>query len=432
MRRRNVFWIGLNDFNREKLRATRHAAFCDFHGLLTPGEMLDAETFPVGDMLCRARDHLRSFPGTVDAVLGYMDFPVSTMLPILCREFDLPTSSLESVLRCEHKYWSRLEQRRAVPEHTPAFCAFDPFDDGSVADIALPYPFWVKPIKSAGSHLGFRIGGRADLRRAVERIREGIRRYGDPFDHIVERADVPEEVRRVRGRWCLAEEIVHGRQCTVEGWVLDGEYGTHGVVDSLRYPNRSSFLRYEYPSRLPARVRERMGEVAERFLRHVGYDRGAFNVELFWEPKTDRVRLLEANTRVAQHHSDLFEKVDGASNHEVALDVALGKRPDLPHRRGPFRRAATWWLRTPEDAVVRRVPTREEIRRLEEEIPGTEVEVEVSEGMRLSDLEDQDSYSYAYAIVYVGADDPEQLRRRFERCRESLPFRFEPATGERP
>ena len=62
-------------------------------------------------MLQEAEGQLNSFDGSIDAIVGYMDFPVSTMLPILCRKFNVRSPSLESLLKCEHKFWSRSVQR---------------------------------------------------------------------------------------------------------------------------------------------------------------------------------------------------------------------------------------------------------------------------------------------------------------------------------
>ncbi|MEJ2760335.1 MAG: D-alanine--D-alanine ligase, partial [Gammaproteobacteria bacterium] len=370
---------------------------------------------------------LRDFPGSVDAIIGYMDFPVSTMLPILRRDFDLPGPTLESLLKCEHKYWSRLEQQKAVPEVTPAFAVFDPFVENPAGRIDLAYPFWVKPVKSAGSWLGFRVGSDAELHRAVETIRRHIGRFGDPFDYILEQAELPPEVARVRGNWCIAEQIIGGRLCTVEGYILNGTVGSHGTVDSILYPGMSSFFRYQYPSRLPGAVQRRMLDVIERFLTAVGFDNSAFNIEFFWDETADKLWLLEINTRVAQHHSELFEKVDGLSNHQVTVDVALGREPRMPHGRGRFKCAAACWLRRWNDGVVRRVPSGAEIAEIQERIPGTVIELEVREGMRLSDTVDQDSYSYVLALIYLGGKDEADLIARYEQCVRALHFEIEDA-----
>jgi hypothetical protein len=48
-----------------------------------------------------------------------MDFPISTRLQQLYGKFGTASTSLESLLKCEHKYWSRKVQREVVPDHIP-------------------------------------------------------------------------------------------------------------------------------------------------------------------------------------------------------------------------------------------------------------------------------------------------------------------------
>jgi len=422
-RPKNVFLIGLNEFHRAKLATISHADEYVFHGLLD--EPHKNEDYNIPEYLAAAERELKAFQGPIDAVVGYMDFPISTMLPILCERFGLRSASLESVLKCEHKYWSRLEQYAAVPDHAPRAAAVDPFDDDSVAAIPFAYPFWLKPVKSSGSQLGFRIIDAGSLRRAIGEIREGIGKLAKPFNFVLGHADLPAEVAEVDGYHCVAEEIIGGRQCTLEGCVFEGEVLYHGIVDSILAPNRSSFLRYEYPSRLPRAVRAEMMNIGRRILHHVGFDNAGFNVEFFWDRPRDRIWLVEINTRVAQHHSDLFEKVDGVTNQEAPIQVALGRRPRMPHRQGRFRRAAVFFLRRYSDARVTRVPSPEEVAAVEREIPGTVVHLQVAPGMRLSELFEQDSYSYALALIYIGANSEKQLLGRYRTVIDRLPFAFE-------
>ena len=420
----NVFLLGLNAFHRAKLAAVSHAREYRFHGLLEEPHA-DAD-YDIPGRLAAAEAELRAFDGPVDAVVGYMDFPVSTMLPLLCRHFGLRSPSLESVIRCEHKYWSRLQQYAAIPGHAPRAAAIDPFDDASIARIPFDAPYWLKPVKSSGSRLGFRITDARALRRAVARIRAGIDVLAEPFNFVLGQLDLPPEVAAVDGYHCVAEEIIGGRQCTLEGCVHEGEMLCHGIVDSIRAPNRVSFVRYEYPSRLPRRVQAAMTGLARRVLEHVGFDNGGFNIEFFWDRGRDRIWLVEINTRVAQHHGDLFEKVDGVTNLEAPIQVALGRRPRMPHREGRFRRAATFFLRRYGDARVTAVPAPETIRAVERDVPGAVIHLQVEPGMRLSQLFEQDSYSYALALIYIGADSERELLRRYRAVVERLHFGFAP------
>lgn len=375
-------------------------------------------------LLARAEQQLRDFPGRVDAVIAHWDFPVSTMLPIVLRRVGLPCASLESVLKCEHKYWARLEQQAAIPEFTPRFQAVDPFAENTFGLIELDFPFWLKPVKSFGSHLGFRITSEADFKHAIEITRKKIRRLGEPFNVILGHADLPEAIRRVDGNHCIAEEIVPGKQCGLEGYVLNGRARIHGVVDCVKDRPGLSFTRYELPSTWPREIRRRMIEAACRFLDHIGYDNQPFGIELFWNEETDEIKVLEVNTRISQSHSDQFIKVAGVSNHQVAIDVALGREPDFSLEDGPYRCAAKFLLRKYADAIVERIPTREEIDALKKRFPDSDIAIVVEEGMQLSQLHDQDSYSYEIANVFLGAQNQHELLEKYHVLARLLDFRF--------
>jgi hypothetical protein len=122
----------------------------------------------------------------------------------------------------------------------------------------------------------------------------------------------------------------------------------------------------------------------------------------------------------------MFEKVHGSSNHEVPVELALGLEPDYLRAEGRFNCAAKFMWRHYEDALVVRSPSAEEIAQVEREFPYTEVYIEALEGMRLSELRDQDSYSYEIAIILLGAEDHEQLMERYARCQQILTFEFAP------
>ena len=111
----------------------------------------------------------------------------------------------------------------------------------------------------------------------------------------------------------------------------------------------------------------------------------------------------------------------------MRVAVRKGREPHPPHREGRYATAAKWFLRRDDDGVAVRVPTAEEVERVEREIPGCTVTVGVRVGDRLSELHDQDSYSYAIANVFVGADSEDELREKYERAVAGLPFEFEEA-----
>jgi hypothetical protein len=107
------------------------------------------------------------------------------------------------------------------------------------------------------------------------------------------------------------------------------------------------------------------------------------------------------------------------------VELALGREPCVPYREGSYAIAARWFVRRSADGVVRRVPSNEEIARVQREVDGCTVEITVRPGDRLSALHDQDSYSFAIATIAVGAASEEELTRKYEQAVAGLPFEFD-------
>jgi biotin carboxylase len=169
-----------------------------------------------------------------------------------------------------------------------------------------------------------------------------------------------------------------------------------------------------------------MTDVTRRFMNHIGYDNSPFNIEYYWDAATDRIWLLEVNTRISKSHCPLFKHVDGAYHHQVMVDVALGRRPDFPYREGKYRYAGKFMWRIYQDAVVTRVPTPDELDDICRRIEGADIQLHVREGMRLSQLLDQDSYSFEVAVIFLGANSQTKLLQKYRDCQQAMHLRFDP------
>ena len=314
-----------------------------------------------------------------------------------------------------------------IPEYIPRFSIFDPFSDNPLDQIALDFPFWIKPLLSYSGYLGFRVTGRSDFSRDIQIIRHKIKRYAKPYADLIQYADLDTSLTTYTAYHCIAEEIISsGRQCTVEGYAYQNQVECYGIVDSIRYPNQVSFSRYQYPSILPAMIKQRIHDVSKTIIKHIGFDMSAFNIEYYYDEDTDCLRLLEINSRISQSHAPLFQQVDGTSNHRVVVDLGLGIKPDFPHRKGQYMLAAKIFARRFSDALLIQAPTSAEIDYAQQLVPGATIVVPVKPGKLLSELLDQDSYSYQYAIFYLGANSKHELARHYKRARKALPFVFKP------
>lgn len=426
--KRNVFVIALEDKQTRAMQTLRKRKDLEIHGLLDVSTAVESDNVSFNHLLSLANEQLTAYPGTVDAVIAQWDFPTSVIVPILCQQHHLPSPSITSVLKCEHKYWSRLEQQKVVPDVVPKFCGIDPFAEDPLSQVTLDYPFWLKPVKAFSSHLGFKIESSLHFEQAIKEIRAGIRQLGDAFNEALAYIDVPEEIIHLDGNACIAEEIISGVQGAPEGSVFNGEFNIHGIISQPKAENSIAlFDRLEYPSNLPEHVHHKMVETAKTFLAHIGYNNGCFNVEFMWDEAREKLWLIEVNTRISQSHSEIFVLVDGMSNHEIAVDIALGQRPSLLNRQGVAPIAAKCFIPfAHRDGVVKRIPSQAEIAALKARLPHTDVVIDVEPGQQLSHLMHQDSFCYRLGTLYVTGNTHEEIEQNYQYCLDVLNFDIEP------
>jgi predicted ATP-grasp superfamily ATP-dependent carboligase len=197
-----------------------------------------------------------------------------------------------------------------------------------------------------------------------------------------------------------------------------------GITDSIMYPGTMSFQRFEYPSKLPIRVQQRMEDIARKLIEGIGLDHTVFNIEMFYHRDTDAVHIIEINPRMSYQFADMFEKVDGANTYALQLQLSQGEQPEHKKGSGRFSVAASFVLRLFEDRKVSRIPTQEEIAEVRTRFPDSLIIITVKGGSMLSDVA-QDEKSYRYAIINLGGKDWADLYVRFEELNQHLRFEFD-------
>jgi biotin carboxylase len=357
----------------------------------------------------------------VDGVFSSSDYPGAIVAAAIATRLGLPGPRPRDVLLCSHKYHAREALAAAVPEATPPFALVDPDDRP-----AIGFPCFVKPVKGTYSMCARRIESAAELDAflASPAVRELRTRFVRIFDRLL----AAYTDFTIGGGGFVAEGLLSGSQATVEGFVDDAGVRILGVVDSVLHPQTRSFLRFDYPSRLPAPVVARMEDVARRALEGLGLTRSFFNVEMTVDARTGTVSVIEVNPRICGQFGDLYQKVDGVNAYELALELATGaRRLDMPRRAGRFRAAASCPLRVFEPVRVVDAPDAARIAAVEAEFPGTLIWNECAPGQELRDFEHgEDGASARYAVVNLGGDDVRDVERRASQVTERLGFRFMP------
>lgn len=352
-------------------------------------------------------------------VTSGVGYPGMSAASIIARRLGLPGPSCESVMCCEHKYYSREAQQRFVPDATPWFRLFDPRHEPASGDIT--FPAFLKPVKSCMSINAHRVCDEAQLSNLARSslLPEG---FIKPFNDMLRaHTSYPLDASHL-----LVESLLEGSQVSLEGYMFRGAVHVMGIIDALMFPGTISFKRFQYPSVLGDEVQDRMKNIAERLLTGIGYDNAPFNIEMFYDAGTDRIHIIEVNPKIASQFADLFAKVDGQSSYLVLLQVAMGEEPTFKRREGHFNVAASCVLRTFSDQHILSIPSYESIQALELEHPDALIEIHAVPGKNLSD-QMQDSQSFRYGLVNIGASSEGELETKLEHIESRLEFRFAPA-----
>lgn len=367
-------------------------------------------------LVCRYRD--QRLAGVVSTNEQYG----ALIAAVLARKLGVPGTDPRAIITAQHKYYARCAMSQALGDANPPFALLPHgFADAPQSHrLPLPFPFFVKPVKAAYSVLARRVNDADDLRRHLTFGRweaHIIKRLVKPFADLM-RAHSQLDVDPLH---MLGEGLIEGVQFNVDGWMERGRAGFFGIVDSIMYPGTQAFARFEYPSRLPADLQSRAYALAEAAMRAVGFDHGTFNVEITWQPATDRLYVVEINPRLAACFGELYGKVHGTSPYTVLADLTVGRTPTWSGRRGQFAAATSFLLRA-FDEEVKIAPTAADRRWLQEHYPDASLHTFIKHGNSRR-REMKWLGSYRYASLSLGGDSREDVERRFAHiCRH---VRFE-------
>jgi hypothetical protein len=271
--------------------------------------------------LQRCRDVMHS--EHIDAVVSTHDLG-DLIAAVLAREAGLPGPSPEAVFLCLHKLYGR----RA--EVDPIRC------QAVLLDEALPvltYPAYMKAPWLKLGLLGFKLESDADARAAMELARRELpawtRQYYPLFAAAVDLAKYPLATTDMM----LVEELVEGRQVTVEGWSLNGAIQIWAMTDTNTFPGSRVIDNFSTPSRVDAETVAALTAKTVETIRAFAFDGGFFNIE-FWLTD-DGVRLTEVNGRSAACFGGIYELALDADIFAAVADVACGLAPRvLPRGSG--------------------------------------------------------------------------------------------------
>ncbi len=353
----------------------------------------------------------------ISAVFSTEDYPGTILAAIVAQTCGLRGLNPHSVITHQHKLYARELQKQAIPTHCPSFALL-------AAGIAVPngftFPFFIKPVKCSFSRGAETIYSKEQLQEITQHAQlpdAYLQQINWFISHYTDYQLVPDHV--------LIEELLHGEQCTIEGFMFNGKITIVGIVDAVMFPGTISFKRFEYPSRLPQEVQEQMAAIAFTLMSASEYGDGFFNIEYMYDAERDHIAVIEVNPRMAFQFADMYEKVDGINTYELMLQLVIGKEITVQRKKGKYAYAASCVLRFFENKRVVAVPSPADLQAIEARFADVRYHLYARPGKFLSD-ERQDGKSFRYGIITFGGKSITEIEDAFEESKKLLPFTFTP------
>ena len=353
----------------------------------------------------------------VDGVFSNNEYFGALIAAVVAEKLGLPGNDPRVVIAAQHKFYAREAFTRIAPEAAARYAAFS-YGVRRRDELPFELPCFVKPVRATFSVLARRVERFEDLRRHLSFWpfeKWVIKRLVKPFNDLMRwYTDYAMDAHHL-----IAEEILEGVQVNLDGYVHQGRVRVLGVIDEHMYPGTSAFRSFEYPSRVPAEVRERMAGLAAKLLQGIGYRHGFFNLEFCWNPDSGRLSVIELNPRMASQLSYLYECVDGLRPYDMLLALAVGDAPEAPSHAARYRHAASFALRKFDGKPLAAHPTPDQLAHVRREYPEAHLMLYLKRGMSLA-REMKWLGSYRYAVVNMGAGTPEDLQARFRALSRQL------------
>jgi hypothetical protein len=376
-------------------------------------------TFDAVAWVKRIADQYR---GKIDGVLSTDEYIGAIIAAAVARELGLPANDPARIIEAQHKYHSRMVQKRLGLEGTPD-AVLIPIGGIEEKKLKAKFPMFVKPCKGTFSLFAKMCNDYAALAKhldfgVLEQI--ALKRVTKPFNELLRKYTTFEE----DANWFVGESPMKGDQVTVDGFVDRGKVQIMGIVDSVMFEGTQTFERFEYPSRLPKAVRDRMCEMTARFVEGVGIPHGQFNVELFYDRAEDKLAIIEINPRLSYQFADLYEYIDGSNTYDVLLDLTLGKPTSFNQGKGEYKKSASFVLRTFQGRRLRSVPTEDDLGAFRSQYREATIKIYGDAGQSLKS-EMRAMGSYRYGIINVAAQSLLELFAIHQDAIDKLPFEVE-------
>ncbi|MFW5932389.1 MAG: ATP-grasp domain-containing protein, partial [Desulfohalobiaceae bacterium] len=378
--------------------------------------------YGVAAYLQRSLELIQENPGLYQGIVGTHDSS-AILASILAEQAGHVGPSVQSIINTQNKYLCRRIQQNVIPEHIPGFClALDYLQN----QCQLKCPFFIKPVRaniSFGTHL---VNSAEELQYYIGQESRDIAYYNQYYlDALSQFEEYQNPLNLETCNNFLCEELVHGEQVTVDGFIHQGQVHIFGLTKACYYPGTNSFSHHVFPYSFSPELDAKIEDALCRLIPALGMNNTFFNVELRAEPEKNSFKIIEVNSRIAFQFAKTIQAVRGFDPLRLLCELAVGRSPDLDTKdRQTFRYCFNFELHTFSDKRILRTPTQSGYTQIQMLYPEVHVRNLIQEHSCLSDYK-HNPQSFRYCVLDVPGDSEEEILRKKEHIVSLLNYEFQ-------
>ncbi|MFW5908190.1 MAG: ATP-grasp domain-containing protein, partial [Desulfosalsimonas sp.] len=366
-------------------------------------------------------ERIKNNPDMYAGIVGTHDSS-AVFASIICQETGRRFAPVEAVINCQNKYLCRRTQRCVIPEHTPSYAiALDYLRNPS----RLTPPFFIKPVRSNISFGTHKIKKPGELEHYIARKSIDIARFNQYYLDAL--AINPEYYNALNVATCntfLCEDLIHGTQVTVDGYIYEGKTHFLGMTRAVYHPETNSFIYHEFPYAFEPKLTEKIKTALQKLIPALGIDNNFFNVELRADEQAGTFKIIEVNCRIAFQFAKTIESVTGVDPLRMLCDMAVGKRPGKTNTgRKNYAACYNFELHLFHDARILETPTQSAYAEIRMKYPEVHIRNLIHENAKLSDFK-HNPESFRYGVVDVPGDSHDEIMEKYNKVISMLGYRF--------
>lgn len=264
------------------------------------------------------------------------------------------------------------------------------------------FPLFLKPRRAAMSFMAKQISslGELALIESDLKIKNSLKIKNRHWKQLYQFLNLSQKIENGIDTFVIESILPDGIQVTLDGFSQDDNIQFFGFTKSVFLPNRVSFKRFDYPYRMPKKIMDKVYSHAEDFVKKSKFSNSLFNIEYKIDLETSEFAIVEINTRPSSQFMYAIGQVSGVHPLDVAIDIVTGVKTSTIQTDTAHESASICVFRQPEDALVKKLPSKNDMKWFFEKYPEGRYNFFALEGEKLSQYPN-DSHSFRYAEVVI-------------------------------